>query len=398
MPKIIKPLTETEIRNAKPKEKEYRLYDGEGLYIIIYPDGRKRWRLDYVFNKKRNTKSLGKYPEVSLKKARELKREIKKKIKEGINPSSRAKVILEEKNNSTFKDVALEYFKIREDLSENYIKDSIQKLKKNIFPYVGHKHMDDIESLEMLDILLKIDKRGANVTAKKTFSIVERIYKYAVMHRYAKRNIMSDLDKRIAFRTVKSSNFKHTTDPKELKEILLAIDMYKGDFATKIALKILPYVFVRPFVIRHMEWDEIDFENKMWEIPKEKMKTKREHLVPLTNTVIKYINEMKEISYGVSKYVFPSKVSNLKPLSENTLNFALKRLGFDVTAHGFRHTASTILHENMHIHKLDKDVIEIQLAHTINGVRGTYNKAEYIEERIRLMQWWSDYLDNLKTQ
>ena len=396
MPKIIKPLSESQIKNAKSQEKQYRLYDGEGMYLIIYPDGRKRWRLDYTFNKKRNTKSLGNYPEVTLKEARESKRNIKKDIKDGINPSSKAKKSLSDRNNHTFKDVSLEYFKIREDLSDNYIKDNLQKLTKDIFPFVGDKLMDSIEPLEMLSVLQKIDQRGANVSARKTFSIVERVYKYGVMQGYTKRNIMSDLDKKLAFRTVEKHNFKHITDPNELKYLLLAIDTYQGEYATKMALKIMPYLFVRPFVIRHMEWDEIDFEKKLWNIPKKKMKTKKEHLVPLTDTVIRNINEMKDLSYGVSKYVFPSRISNLKVMSENTLNFALTRLGFDVTAHGFRHTASTLLHENITNHKIQSDVIEIQLAHTISGVKGVYNKAQYIDERITLMQWWSDYLDNLK--
>jgi integrase len=394
MPKLIKPLSEQEVRKAKAKEKQYKLYDGNGLHIKIFPTGIKRWVLDFTFNKKRNSISFGNYPEVSLKKAREKRAEAREKIKNGINP---AKKQVESKKDNTFETIAREYFKRREDLSAGYIKDSLQKLKKDIFPYFKNRNIDNIEPLEMLGILQIIDNRGANVSAKRTFSIVHRIYGYAVTIGKTKRNILNDLDKKIAFRTVKKKNFAHTIDPKELRDILLAIEEYSGDYSTKMALSILPYVFVRPSNLRYMEWEEINFEKSLWTIPKEKMKTDKDHLVPLTDTVMNVINKMKCISYQVSIYVFPSRISNSKVLSENTLNFALKRMGFNVTSHGFRHTASTLLHENIENHKIQSDAIEIQLAHTVGSqTQQVYNKAQYLSERTKLMNWWSDYLDNLK--
>jgi hypothetical protein len=175
MPKLVRPLSEVEIKKAKPKDKQYRLFDGDGMSLLIFPDGRKRWRLDYSFNKKRSSVSLGKYPDISLKEARDKRVEIKQKIKDGINPSTKALTkdkLLEDINSNLFKDVALEYFNIREDLSPGYIKDSIQKLEKDIFPYLGGESMDNIEPLVMLKALQLIDKRGSNVSAKKTFSIV----------------------------------------------------------------------------------------------------------------------------------------------------------------------------------------------------------------------------------
>ena len=399
MPKIIKPLSELEIKKAKVKDKQYRLFDGDGLSLLIFPDGRKRWRIEYTFNKKRSSISLGKYPELTLKEARGRRTDVKKKIKDGINPSSRAKGndrVLNNDNN-TFKEIALEYFKIREDLSVNYIKDSLQKLEKDIFPHLGCKNIDNIEPLTMLKYLQLIDKRGSNVSAKKTFSIIERIYKYAVTLGKAKRNIMSDLDKKIAFKTVEKKNFAHTTDEKVLKKILLAIDNYSGDYNTKIALSILPYLFVRPANIRFMKWNDINFDKGIWTISSKEMKTKKDFIVPLTKSVIKIINEMKDISFGVSEFVFPSRRSYKMALSENTLNFGLKRMGFNVTAHGFRHTASTLLHENIRVHKIQSNVIEMQLAHSVgNSVHQVYNKAQYLDERIELMQWWSDFLDSLK--
>lgn len=401
MPKLVRPLSEVEIKKAKPKDKQYRLFDGDGMSLLIFPDGRKRWRLDYSFNKKRNSVSLGKYPDISLKEARDKRVEIKQKIKDGINPSTKAlskDKLLEDINSNLFKDVALEYFDIREDLSPGYIKDSKQKLEKDIFPYLGGEPMDNIEPLVMLKALQLIDKRGSNVSAKKTFSIVDRIYKYGVMQGYAKRNIMGDLDKKLSFRTVEKKNFAHTTCETELKKILIATLDYSGDYNTKMALLILPYIFVRPANLRFMKWDDIDFDKKLWTISSTEMKTKRDHIVPLTDSVLNVINEMKNISFSVSKFVFPSRRSYDMALSENTLNFGLKRMGFDVTAHGFRHTASTILHENISVHNINSDVIEMQLAHTVNGVKGVYNKAVYLDERIVLMNWWSDYLDNLKIE
>ena len=400
MPKLVRPLSDAEIKKAKPKDKQYKLSDGAGMSLMIFPNGTKSWRLDYTFNKKRGSVSLGAYPDVSLKEAREKREATKRNIKDGINPSSKIidqKKQIEALRDNTFKDVALEYFEIREDLSEGYIKDSIQKLTSDIFPYVKNMSMDDIEPLTMLKHLQRIDNRGSNVSAKKTFSIVERVYKYAVTIGKAKRNIMNDLDKQIAFRTVEKKNFAHTTDEGELKRILLATEKYEGDYSTKMALKVLPYVFVRPANIRFMKWANIDLKSKIWTISGEEMKTKKDLIVPLSDSVIDLLNEMKDYSFGVSEFVFPSRISNLKSLSENTLNFGLKRMGFNVTSHGFRHTASTFLHENIRVHKIPSDVIEIQLAHKVGGsVHQVYNKALYLDERIELMQWWSDYLDALK--
>jgi len=400
MPKLVRPLSEMEIKKAKHKEKQYKLFDGDGLFLLIFPDGRKRWRLDYSFNKKRGSVSLGKYPEVSLKEAREKRAEIKRKIRDGINPSTRAlskQNLLDDMSGKRFRDVALEYFESREDLKPSYIKDSILKLEKDIFPRLGDEAMDDIESLVMLKALQVIDKRGSNVTAKKTFSIVDRIYKYGVMQGYAKRNIMGDLDKRLAFKTVEKKNFAHTTDEAELRRILLATINYSGDYNVKMALSVLPYLFVRPANLRFMKWGDIDFKKKLWTISKTEMKTKRDHIVPLSDTVLSIINEMRDISFGVSRFVFPSRRSYDMALSENTLNFGLKRMGFNVTAHGFRHTASTILHENIRVHNISSDIIEIQLAHNVgNSVHQVYNKALYLDDRIELMNWWSGFLDDLK--
>ncbi|NQY22798.1 MAG: tyrosine-type recombinase/integrase [Campylobacteraceae bacterium] len=397
MARITKPLSEAEIKNAKVSEKDYKLYDGSGLYLKVFSNGIKRWYLRYVYEKKTNTLSFGKYPLLTLKEAREKRNDTLKGLSNNINPSSRAKNKNIRKDEHKFIDVAREYFMMREDLNERYKGDCIRKLEKDIYPYVGEEYMDDIESLRMVEVLQIIDKRGANVSAKRTFNIVERIYRYASTVGKAKRNIMGDVDRNLIFRKVEVKNFAHTTDIKELSAVLHAIDYYGGDYSTKMALKILPHLFVRPYNLRYMEWNEINFIDKLWTIPGTKMKTKKDHIVPLSSSVLGVIEEMKKVSKDVSKYVFPSRVSNSKTLSENTLNFSLKRMGFDLTAHGFRHTASTLLHENNRIHKIKSDIIEMQLAHKVGStVHQIYNKAIYLDERIDLMNWWSSFLDNLK--
>lgn len=396
MAKHIQPLSDAKIKKAKEKEKQYKLFDGNGLFLLIFPNGTKRWRLNYSFNKKTNTLSLGKYPQISLKVAREKAIKIRENIGNGINPSTKA--LSYKSTNNNFRKIALEYFDIREDLSATYISYCKQKLEKDIFPYVGDEDINNIEPLQMLKVLQIIDKRGSNVSAKKTFSMIGRIYRYAVTVGKANRNIMNDLDKKIAFRTVVAKNFAHTTDIEELKKILLGIDDYSGDYNTKMALRILPYLFVRPSNLRFMKWNDINFDKKLWIITADEMKSKKDHIVPLSNSVLKVIEEMREISFSISEFVFPSRRSHTMALSENTLNFGLKRMGFDVTSHGFRHTASTLLHENMREHKIQSDVIEIQLSHRVgNSVHQVYNKALYLDERIELMQWWSDYLDALKS-
>ena len=262
--------------------------------------------------------------------------------------------------------------------------------------------MNDIDIDDILEILEIIERKTTGETGRRIFNLMERTFKYAITKKKAKRNIMGDLDKKFLLKPKRHKQLPHVTDESQLKEILIAIDNYFGYVSTKQALKLLPYVFLRPYNVRTAEWSEFDFEKKIWSIPAHKMKMKKEHIVPLTDSMIEIIKYMEPISKPVSKYVFPSKPSNLKPLSENTLNQALQRLGFGgiIVSHGFRHTASTLLHEYIHIHGIQSDAIEMQMAHIPPGsdVKYIYNKAKYLPERIRLMQWWSDYIDKLKSK
>ncbi len=392
MPKITKPLTDTEIKNAKAKTKQYKLYDGSNLILVVFPNGKKKWQFHYKLHK-RSSISLGSYPDVSLKEAREKRVIAQKKVDAGENPSLKHSSSLEH----NFKKIADSFFAKQKSQSPSYIKGNQRKIERYIFPYFENRNINSIQPHEMLKVLQIIDNQGKNETAKRTFDLVSRIYRYACNSGIAKTNIMHSLDKKESFASVSSKNFAHTTDPKILRQVLLSIDDYFGDYNTKMALMVLPYLFVRPINIRLMKWEQIDFKQQIWSIPKEEMKTKRALDIPLTDTVIEIINSMKQISYNTSKYVFPSRISNMKILSENTLNQALSRLGYEYTAHGFRHTASTILHENIHNHKISSDAIEFQLAHSVgSSVKAIYNKATYIEERTILMKWWSDYLNKLK--
>lgn len=391
MAKVIKPLTDLDCKRAKPREKDYKMFDGGGLFLAVLKSGKKKWRIKYKLEDKESIYSVGDYPQVSLSDARKAKEVFLKDLENGLVVKKK------DKKSTLLKDIIKEWFEHRSDMKPTYKRDSIAKIEKNIIPYLGNKDINDIEPLEMLKALQIIDQRGSNHSARKTYGLMNRMYKYAVLMGKAKHNILADIDISIAFSKRAEKNMAHITDTKVLAEFLRKVDSYGGDYSTKMALKIIAHLFVRPYNLRFMEWNEIDFENKMWIIPAEKMKMNKAHMVPLSDYVISVLNEMKVVSYDISTYVFPSRINYKKTLSENTFNKGVKTLGFDSTAHGFRHTASTLLHENMRIHGINSAAIETQLAHTVgNSIHQTYNKAIYLEDRIKLMSWWSDYLNKLK--
>ena len=382
-------LSDNKIKALKPKEKEYKVGDGGGLWLFVTPKGSKLWRFRYTLNGKGSTKSLGKYPELSLKKARLKRDEYKLQINTGVKPS-------DVKSEMTFEDLAKEYLKHRSDVSEKYLKDITSLLKRDVYPTLKRVEIDKIYPSHFIDIFEAMEKRGIRVATKRAGSLINRIFMYAVTKQYTDNNPMSSIDLSIILTKHKPTNFHHITDTKVFKELLIAIDDYTGDIFTKTALRFMPYAFVRPANIRAMLWRELDFEAKLWTIPADKMKMKRDHTVPLTDSMIEILNNVKNNN---SDFVFPSPQSTKRQLSDNTLNVALKRLGFKgvMTSHGFRHTASTLLHENIHKHGVASEVIEMQLAHVEkNAVKGVYNKAMYMPERVRLMEWWSDYIDALK--
>lgn len=391
MPKIIRPLSVSQIESAKPKDKNYKLSDGGGLYLFVNTKGGKLWRMDYTFNKKRKTLSLGKFPKVKLKEARQLRESHKESISNGIDPSSEKKH--SNKKIKSFEDIANEYFEHRDELSIKYVTQQKNRLVNHVYPHIQDMHVKDIKPRDFLYIIKMLEHSGKGETAKRVIDLCDRVFKYAVTLEKITYNPASSIDKSIVLKKVILKNYPHITDVKQLGILLQVIDDYIGDVSTSTAIKLLPYVFLRPENIRKAEWAEIDFEKKQWHISAEKMKMSKAHIVPLTDSIIRIFKSIEPYS-GSSRYVFPSPVDSKKPLSDNTLNKAFIRMGYKnvMVPHGFRHTASTILHENMHIHKVGSDAIEMQLAHVVSGVKGVYNKALYIESRVKLMQWYSDFL------
>lgn len=387
------PLSDSKIKSLKPQEKEYKVADGDGLYLHITPNGTKLWRIRYKLYGKLNTISIGKYPEVTLAMARSERAQVKAQVADGKKPT-----ILKVADHSgmTFSELVDEYFAHRNDLSEKYVQNNMGYLKNYYYPTLENVPVECILPTHIIEIVKFMNKKGVKETIRRTGALLNRIFKYATTLQYMSRNPMSEIDLSVIVSKAKKKNFAHLTDENELGELLIAIDGLKADIYTKTALQLLPYVFVRPQNIRSAKWEEFDFEKKLWSIPGEKMKMDRDHIIPLTDKMIEII---KTVEGNGSEYLFPSPYSRTRQLSENTLNMGLIRLGYKdrMTSHGFRHTASTLLNENAHKHGVSSDVIEIQMAHVEkNVVKGTYNKAIYIEERIRLMKWWSDYLDLLK--
>ncbi len=399
-------LTDTTIKNAKPKDKDYLIADGGGLYLNIKTIGTKVWTIRYTINSKAKKTTFGNYPAVTLALARSKRNELMELIHQGIDPVENKKVQKEaakvqkeietKKLENTFEKL---FYKWIEDKRQHIVPSTYSKIKstfENYFlPHIGHRQIDEITAKEYKGLILKMNDKGIKSYAYKAKGMLSGFLKYLDEHDIitAPSLIMTT-----TLPKPKQTPFRSITDPKELGELLRAIDDYQGDVSTKYALKLAPLVFVRPANIRYAEWSEIDFEKAVWRIPAEKMKMDSPHIVPLSRQALQILEQVKQFN-GSYRYVFVSPVSTIKPLSENTLNMGLKRLGFGdkMVSHGFRHTASTILHENISMHGFHSEIIERQLAHAErNGVKAAYNHAEYLLERTKLMQWWADYLDGLK--
>lgn len=390
--------TDTAIRNAKYTDKTYKITDEKGMYILVNASG-KYFRLDYRYAGKRQTLAIGVYPDISLKEAREKRDEARKMIKNGINPSDykkTAKHNLISDTKDTFISIAEEWFiKNKPKWEESHANRKWRALEKDIFPYIGNRPIKQITAQELLSVIRKIEERNRIDTAHRTKNICGEVYAYAVATIRAERNICRDLDGALAARTTK--NMATITDTKEIGGLLRAIDSYTGEFITKCALRLSPYVFLRPGELRQAEWSEIDFDRKIWKIEADKMKMKRPHIIPLSRQVLSILKELQP-STGQWQYVFPSIRGKDRPMSNVTILASLRRMGYtkeEMTAHGFRGMASTLLHEN----GFDSAIIELQLAHVErNKVKGAYNHAEHLEKRTEMMQWWADYLDQIKSE
>ncbi|MHC1790670.1 tyrosine-type recombinase/integrase [Solidesulfovibrio sp.] len=390
------PLTDAAVRNAKATDKTVRLKDERGLYLEINPKGGKWWRLRYWLAGKENRLSLGVYPDVSLKDARERRDEARKLIANGVDPS---KARQEEKAEAaaealTFEHVAREWYeRFKPKWSPSHSLDVIQRLEKNVFPSLGPKSIRDIAAPELLAAVRLIEGRGAVESARRILQMCGQIFRYAIATGQADRDIAADL--RGSLPPAREKHHASITDPKAVAQLLRAIDGYQGAFMVLCALRLAPLVFVRPGELRHAEWSEIDLDGAEWRIPAPKMKMKEQHIVPLSRQAVAILRELHPLT-GAGKYVFPSVRTSARAMSENTVLAALRRLGYtkdEMTGHGFRSMASILLNEL----GWNRDAIERQLAHAErNAVRAAYNFAEHLPERRRMMQAWADYLDKLK--
>lgn len=404
MARIVKPLTDTEIKKAKPKEKEYKLSDGQSLYLVVKTNGTKYFRFDFTYAEKRKSMSFGVYPDISLKEARELREKAREQLKHNINPIESKSSNFED--IATFKYIADKWFKLMKsewkpvtyELNEN-------RLKLHVYPYLGNKDITNIEILDILKIIQKLQEKEYFEIAERILNVIERIYKYAVTYGFTKHNIIADIDKRTVFAKKIVTHRAALTKENEIKELMKDIksygDNYRADTSTIYALNLAPYVALRPYNIRFLTWDEVNFEKKYLDIPGEKMKTKKDFVLPLSKQALEILTTIKIYSFNKSKYVFPSPTSNLKPFSDATLNHALMKLGYKdkITSHGFRAMFSTTAHEKTKEHGFHSDIIESCLAHAeTNKIKAAYNresKMKYFEEKKELIQWWADWLDKL---
>lgn len=395
------PLTDTAIKALKPKDKSYKTFDGGGLYVEVAPAGGKWWRLKYRFEGKEKRISLGVYPAVSLKTARDRREEAKKLLAQGIDPAVQRKEEkiaverAEQEQLSTFEVVAREWHSRKTvHLSESYRKQILSRLENMLFPYLGSKPFMEIEPIDILNTVRHAEDRGAIETAHRLLQLCGQICRYARLVGYAKYDVAAGLSE--ALPPVVKKHLASLTDPKDVGHLLNAIDEYQGDLSIIYAMKILPYVFVRSSELRGAKWVEFDFTKAEWTIPAPRMKMRKPHIVPLATQVVSLLEELREHS-GQSEYVFPSPFSSSKCISDMGLLNALRRMGYgkeQMTIHGFRSTASTLLNELGY----NRDWIERQLAHgERNAVRAAYNYAEYLPERKLMMQEWAGYLDALKT-
>lgn len=391
------PLTDTAIRNAKPSNKKSKLFDGGGLFLLVTPSGGKWWRLKYRCGGKEKLLSLGTYPEVSLKDARERREEARKKIANGVDPSEAKKAAKREAaiaNASTFEIVAREWMANRaETVATGQQVKTLARMENDVFPWLGKRPLSEIDAPEILVVLRRIDSRGARYTAHRTRSEISRVFRYGIATGRAKSDPAKDLIGAIP--SPVENHFAAITDPVKVGEMLRGFDGFSGTFPVQCALRLAPMLFVRPGELRMAEWASIDLEKAEWRY--RVTKTGTDHLVPLSRQAISILRELYSLT-GSGRYVFPGARTASRPMSDAAINAALRRLGYDtrteITGHGFRAMARTILHEELH---QKPEVIEHQLAHAVPDALGSaYNRTKFLKERRAMMQLWADYLDKLK--
>jgi integrase len=389
------PLTAAKVNKSKPRMKQYKLADSEGMYLLITPNGSKYWRLKYRFNKKEKTLALGVYPKVSLAEARCKRESAKKELEQGVDPTAKRKqdkqhALLSAENN--LEAIAREWHEQKKgEWTEAHAKRVLDSLESEVFSHVGSLPIADIVTQDLLSVLRRVEKRGALDVASRVLQRLNSIFRYGVQTGRIKSNPAIDLKGVLKTRKVQH---RPALKANELPGFFTKLDNYQGDPVTIYALRLLMLTFVRPGELRGARWTEFDIKAAEWRIPSERMKMRHEHVVPLSKQAISVIEDLKPLS-SRNDLLFPNRNGNGKIMSENTLTYALYRMGYHsrATAHGFRATASTILNEQ----GWNADVVERQLAHKErNKVRAAYHRAEYLKERIKMMQWWADYLDGIR--
>jgi len=386
-------LSETQIRAAKPQEKPYKLFDGGGLFLLVDRSGGRWWRLKYRFRGKERGISLGVYPSVPLKLARRRKEDAKRLLAEGIDPSERRRSGRLAQAD-TFQSIASEWLGLQSGkLAAVTLEKARWMLREFLLPKLGSRVVTEIAAPELLGLLRGVEEQGAHETAHRVKQLASRVFRYAIATGRAERDPTADL--RGALAPVVTTNRAAITDPVRVGALMRAIEVYIGQPATHAALRLAPLVFVRPGELRAAEWREFDVDSAEWRIPAERMKMREPHLVPLSRQALAVLEDLRPLT-GSGRYLFPSLRTPARPISENTLNAALRRLGYgseEMTAHGFRAMASTLLNER----GFAPDVIELQLAHAErNKVRAAYNRAQRLQERRQMMQDWANYLDGLR--
>lgn len=391
------PLKDLEIRALKAQDRVYKRSDERGLYIEVHPSGSKLWRLKYAHLGKDKRIALGRYPEVGLAEARRKRDEARAKLRDGIDPLAerkREKLIALYSAANTFGDIAKEY--IDKMVAEGRADTTTTKanwLLEQLAP-ISARAISGLKPVDVLAALKRIEAKGKHETARRCRSFASRVFRYAVATGRAETDPTSML--RGALVAPKVQHHSAILDPRAVGELLRSIDAYSGHLITRIAMQISPHVMARPGELRQALWPEFDLENAVWKIPAERMKMRRPHAVPLSRQVVAYLIELHALT-GPDGFVLPAFHTSRRPLSENTINQAFRRMGYavgEITAHGLRTTASTLLNESG---KWSPDAIERSLAHADkDSIRGTYNRGFYWEERVEMHQWWSDYLDELR--
>ena len=386
-------LTNTQIRNAKPREKLYKLPDERGLQLVVFPTGSKLWQMRYRFDAKDKTASLGKYPEVSLAEARDKCDQMRKQVANEIDPVEAKRVTKQVKKfaqENSFEAVARTWYAswaaARSPRHADYV---LRRLEADVFPAIGKRPVSEIKAPELVAMMKTIEKRGALDIAKRAFQTTGQVFRYAIAHALAERNPNADVKPSDVLASRRKENYARV-DAKELPNLLRKIEGYQGTPVTRLAIKLLALTFVRTGELIGAKWEEFDLESAEWRIPAERMKMRTPHIVPLPKQAIQILQVLHGVT-GHSKFLFPGERDHSKPISNNTILKALERMGYKgrMTGHGFRGLASTILHEK----DFDHAHIELQLAHQErNQVSASYNHSTYLSQRTKMMQWWADYL------